>query len=41
MAIQNSDHLDLVDTFTLLGDPATQLNLTVGDDLFYLPLIQQ
>jgi hypothetical protein len=41
MAIQNPDHLDLVDTFTLLGDPATQLNLTVGDDLFYLPLIQQ
>jgi hypothetical protein len=41
MAIQNPDHLDLIDTFTLLGDPAMLLNLTVGDDLFYLPFIQQ
>jgi hypothetical protein len=41
MATQNPDHLDLVDTFTLLGDPATKMNLAVGDDLFYLPLIQQ
>jgi len=41
LAIRNPDHLDLVDTFTLLGDPAMKLNLTVGEDSFYLPLIQQ
>jgi hypothetical protein len=41
LAIRNPDHLDLIDTFTLLGDPATKLNLAVGEDLFYLPLIQQ
>jgi hypothetical protein len=41
LAIQNPDHLDLIDTFTLLGDPGTKMNLSVGKDLFYLPLIQQ
>lgn len=41
LAIRNPDHLDLIDTFTLFGDPATKLNLVVGEDLFYLPLIQQ
>ena len=41
LAIRNPNHLDLVDTFTLLGDPAMKLNLTVGEDFFYLPLIQQ
>ena len=32
--------LDLVDTFTLLGDPATRINLPTWTDTLFVPLIQ-
>jgi len=38
-----SSALDLVDTFTLLGDPATRLNLTLlpWPNAVYLPVTQR
>lgn len=43
LAASASHALDLVDTFTLLGDPATQLNLALvpWSDNVYLPITQR
>jgi len=41
LAASNPSSLDLVDTFTLLGDPATSLNIAVGPTVIDLPLIQR
>jgi hypothetical protein len=42
LAASGAGALDLLDTFTLLGDPATRLNLTVvpWTSQVYLPVIQ-
>jgi hypothetical protein len=43
LVASGSSALDLVDTFTLLGDPATNLNLTLvpWTSKVYLPVIQR
>ncbi|MGH2592650.1 MAG: C25 family cysteine peptidase [Anaerolineae bacterium] len=43
LVANNPAHLDLVDTFTLLGDPATRINLTLvpWPHSIYLPSIQR
>ena len=43
LVASGSSALDLVDTFTLLGDPATKLNLTLvpWTNEAYLPVIQR
>jgi len=33
--------LDLIDTFTLLGDPATRLNLEIQPGDVYLPIVRR
>jgi hypothetical protein len=38
LSITAPDHLDLLDTFVLLGDPATQFYFPAGMTLTYLPL---
>ncbi len=43
LAANNPVHIDMLDTFNLLGDPATRLNLTVVPQpvALYLPLIRR
>lgn len=40
LAVQHPYHADLIDTFTLLGDPATRFVTPAALNLTYLPLIQ-
>ncbi len=41
LAANNPFHLDLIDTFTLLGDPATRLSLAAAPHAIRLPLIRR
>ena len=40
LAVHSPEFGDLIDTFTLLGDPATRLMLETGSTPIYLPIIQ-
>ena len=41
LATHNPAFIDLVDTFTLLGDPAMQMKFAAGSQPIYLPIIQK
>lgn len=41
LLLRSPAHSDLIDTFTLLGDPATRYRSAPGTDSIYMPLIQQ
>jgi hypothetical protein len=39
LAAQDPAHDDLIDTFTLFGDPAMQVHMDAGAPTVYLPLM--
>jgi hypothetical protein len=41
LMVERPANKDLIDTFTLLGDPATRVNVLAGSNTIFLPLIQR